>query len=134
MEPPTPSRSIPHWPPPSLTTADPDAVLLYQEGINDLVAGGAHARSLLGDAVGLDPTFTLAGVALAVADAVAGARFTPPAVTTGLSRGERQHVEVVRASFSEDLRHARDLRREHLAEFPGDLLVVWLRPLGRDPK
>ena len=31
-----------------------------------------------------------------------------------------------------DCRHARDLRREHLLEFPGDLLIVWLPVLSRD--
>ena len=43
-----------------------------------------------------------------------------------LTRGERQHLEVVRALLGDDPGRADDLRREHLAEFPGDLLVVWL--------
>ena len=126
MESPTLEPPILHWPPPSLTTTDPDAARLYQDGIAELVAGGAHARSLLSDAVEHDSTFALAGVALAVIDAAAGAPFTLPAVTPALSRGERQHIEVVRALLGADPRRALDLRREHLAEFPGDLLVVWL--------
>ena len=43
-----------------------------------------------------------------------------------MSRGERQHVEVVHAALSGDTCRADDLRREHLLEYPGDLLVVWL--------
>ena len=47
---------------------------------------------------------------------------TPP----GLTLGERQHVAVVRAHLAGDPERAHDLRRQHLAELPGDLLVVWL--------
>jgi len=69
-----------------------------------------------------DPRFALAHVA---ADVLAGrpvdVRRAAPA-----TRGERQHVETVRAWQSGDLRHARDLRREHLLEFAGDLFVVVL--------
>ena len=49
--------------------------------------------------------------------------FAAAALTT---RGERQHVETVRVWQAGDLRHAHDLRREHLLEFAGDLFVVVL--------
>jgi hypothetical protein len=129
MESPTEDRPTPHWPPPSLTTVAPDAVQLYQDGVAAVVAGTGHAEELLGKAVAIDPGFTLAAVALAVAEVSAGGRFSPPEAGPGLSRGERQHLEVIRAAFGEDRRRAQDLRREHLDEFPGDLLVVWLPTL-----
>ena len=43
-----------------------------------------------------------------------------------MTRAERQHREVVHTTLAGDVRHAADLRREHLLEFPGDVLIVWL--------
>ena len=43
-----------------------------------------------------------------------------------LTRGERQHQEIIRAALRGDVAHAADLRRVHLLEFPGDVLIVWL--------
>ena len=43
-----------------------------------------------------------------------------------MQRGERQHVEIVNTALAGGATHAADLRREHLLEFPGDLLIVWL--------
>ena len=123
--------TVPHWPPPSLTTERADAVVAYQDGVAALVAGAAHADALLREAVALDPTFALARVALAVAEFAGGAPFAPPDLGPGLTRGERQHVEVVRTAFGGPPARAGDLRREHLAEFPGDLLAVWLPALAR---
>jgi hypothetical protein len=71
----------------------------------------------------------VAGVAqlgLAVALATMGAHFVPPRPIGALTRGERQHSEIVVAAFTGASRHADDLRREHLLEYPGDLLIVWL--------
>ena len=74
-----------------------------------------------------DPLFALAHVAH---DVLAG---LPVHVPEGAStcRGERQHVETVRAWQRGDLRRAHDLRREHLLEYAGDLFVVVL-PLVLD--
>jgi hypothetical protein len=33
---------------------------------------------------------------------------------------------VVAAAFDGDPWHAADLRREHLLDYPGDVLIVWL--------
>jgi hypothetical protein len=119
---------LPYRMTPSLTTAVPGAVHRYQEGIAALVAGRADAGGPLRAAVRLDGEFTLARVGLAVAVAVAddGEGYEPPMRHRALSRGERQHVEVVDVAFGAGSTRAVDLRREHLADFPGDLLVVWL--------
>jgi hypothetical protein len=109
------------WPRPELSTASP-AAEHYVDGVAALVAGAAHARRHLTAALAADPLFALAHVAAAVADG------RPVAVPTGArtSRGERHHIETARAWLDGDARHARDLRREHLLEYPGDLLIVAL--------
>lgn len=114
--------------PPPLSATSPEAVALYRRGTAALVAGMAHARTLLAEAIAREPGFFAAEVAHAVACAANGDANTPPATKPGLTRGERQHGEVVEAAFTGDHRHAADLRREHLAEYPADLLIVWLRP------
>jgi hypothetical protein len=121
------------WPAPTLSTPSTDAKIHYRRGITALVAGIAHADALLGGSVAADGDFYLARLGLAVAMAVMGARFVAPRQTGNLSRGERQHAEIVLATFAGDSRHAADLRREHLLEYPGDLLIVWL-PAARLPK
>ena len=119
-------RAVAQWPPTPLTTVSPLAVARYQEGITALVADAAGAEALLAEAVDADPGFALARAALAVARAHRGVPFALVDPCGGLSRGERQHLAVVMTLFAGDPGRAADLRREHLAEFPGDLLVVWL--------
>ena len=118
--------SLDTWAVPTLSTATPDAVIGYRQGIAALVAGIAHADVLLSGAVAMDPDFYLAQLGLAVALAVMGSGFVPPRPAKGLTRGERQHAEIVLSAFAGAQGHARDLRREHLLEYPGDLLIVWL--------
>jgi hypothetical protein len=121
--------SLDNWAVPSLSTTSPDAVIGYRQGIAALVAGIAHADALLSGAVALDPDFYLAQLGLAVALAVMGSAFVPPPPAKGLTRGERQHAEIVLSTFAAAHGHASDLRREHLLEYPGDLLIVWLPSL-----
>jgi hypothetical protein len=118
------------WPAPSLSTLSNEAVVCYRRGIAALVSGMAHADTMLGAALDADPDFYLAQVGLTVALTVMGAHFAVPTAPTGISRGERQHAEVVRTAFSGSRSHANDLRREHLLEYPGDLLIVWLPALS----
>ena len=121
------------WPAPTLSTASTDAKIHYRQGIAAMVAGIAHADSLLGGSIAADGDFYLARLGLAVALAVMGAHFVAPLPAGPLTRGERQHAEIVLATFAGDVRHADDLRREHLLEYPGDLLIVWL-PAAPIPK
>ena len=116
----------PGWPTPALSSRHPEALELYRDGIATLIAGAPFASTLLRRAVDADPAFVLARVGLAVADAAAGQPFAEEAVTTVLTRGERQHHEIVEAALCGDLTRAADLRRVHLLEFPGDVLIVWL--------
>ena len=74
----------------------------------------------------IDPGFFLGRVGVAVGEAVAGRGWVAVTATTRLTRGERQHGEVVAAAIGGDPQRAADLRREHLLEYPGDLLIVWL--------
>jgi hypothetical protein len=118
------------WPAPTLSTPSTDAVIHYRRGVAALVAGIAHADALLRGAIAADSDFYLAQIALAVAVAMMGARFVVPRSATTITRGERQHAEIVVATFEGASRHADELRREHLLEYPGDLLIVWLPAAG----
>jgi hypothetical protein len=114
------------WTAPLLSTGEPCAAACYREGVAALVAGGAHADALLARAIDLDPGFVLARVAFAVVGVTAGRSYERPGGSLAPTRAERQHVEVVNTAFAGDRRRALDLRREHLVDFPGDLLIVWL--------
>lgn len=116
-----------------LSTPSAEAVERYREGIAALVSGAPHAEHLLDAALAADDGFVLAHVARGVLDVMRGDRY--PVVAAGATtRGERQHAEVVRTLLAEDSVRGRDLRREHLLEFPGDLLIVCLPMLvGRAP-
>jgi hypothetical protein len=106
-----------------------EAARAYGRGVADLVAGIGRASRHLDRAVALDPGFLLAHVGLAVARAGAGPPVDPPEPVRAVSRGERQHAELVVAALAgtpSGMRRAASLRREHLAEYPGDLLVVAL--------
>ena len=119
--------AISRWRSPELSSDSSVAIQHYRDGVAELVAGTGHARALLDAARRADPLFALAHVAH---DVLAG---LPVHVPEGAStcRGERQHVETVRAWQRGDLRRAHDLRREHLLEYAGDLFVVVL-PLVLD--
>jgi hypothetical protein len=121
------------WEVPGLSTTSVEAAIHYRDGIAALVAGIANAERLLAAATTLDPGFLLAHIGLAVVDVTGGGDYAAPRVSAGVaSRGERQHAEVVAATFGPDCHRARDLRREHLLECPGDVLIVWLPALARD--
>ena len=120
------SAGGPVWAAPVLSTDHPEAVAAYRQGIAALVAGAAHAADLLRDSVGMDPSFFLGQVAVAATEALDGRPFRSVVAAATVSRGERQHAEIVHAAFAGNEGHAADLRREHLIDFPGDLLIVWL--------
>jgi hypothetical protein len=123
------------WDAPPLSTPSLEAVIHYREGIAALVSGRANADRLLDAAIMLDQRFLLARVGRAVGGVTAGGPYVAPTVPDdGVGRGERQHAEVVATMLGGECGHAFDLRREHLLEFPGDVLIVWLPllvPQGR---
>ena len=102
----------------------------YVQGVELLVGLSPEAVSMLRAAVETDPHFALARVALAYALAAAG--MPPEASQSDCSplscrastRRERQHIEVVRMMLSGQRERAAVLGREHLREFPGDVLVA----------
>jgi hypothetical protein len=124
-----------HWHGLPMSTADTDAVACYDRGVVALVAGLPHAEAHFAEAVDLDPEFLLAHVALGVAGAVAGRPYASPPVGAAATRGERQHAEIVNTALAHhDAARAADLRREHLLEHPGDLVIVWLPALLPDAR
>jgi hypothetical protein len=110
------------WRAPELSSDSALAIQHYCDGIADLVAGTGHAEQLLDAARRADPRFALAHVA----HGVASGAWTDPPTGRPTTRGERQHVETVRVWRCGDAGRARDLRREHLLEYAGDLLIVVL--------
>jgi hypothetical protein len=114
------------WATPRPSSTSPAALAAYHDGLAALIAGSGHAEALLHRAVEHDPDLLLARVALGVASVLRGQAYEVPPLPPAASRAERQHAEVVRTSLGGDPERADDLRREHLSEFPGDLLVVWL--------
>jgi hypothetical protein len=84
------------------------------------------------EAVALDPGFALGYAGLAVANDDNGGEpgTTAHAITQarrrtrGISRRERQHVAIVDQALTGHLARASGLAREHLLEFPGDVMVL----------
>ena len=121
------------WATPLPSTTNPAALAAYHDGLTALIAGNGHAEAMLRAAVEGDPDLLLADVALGVARVLRGLPYEVPPLPTTTTRAERQHAEVVRTTLCGDPAHAADLRREHLSEFPGDLLVVWLPTVATRP-
>ena len=102
----------------------------YAQGVELLVTSSPDAISMLRAAVESDPYFELARVALACALVAAG---MPPEAARcdcallscrASTRRERQHIEVVRLVLSGERERAAVLGREHLREFPDDIVVA----------
>lgn len=103
----------------------------YSTGLDLLLSSSPDATLALRHATTIDPHFGLAWMALAVATsteglATEGHRCAARAAAnlTGSTRRERQHIEVIRMLLAGDLRRAAVLGREHLREYPTDLLVA----------
>ena len=102
----------------------------YRNGLRLLLLGSGEATQWLHLAVEADPQFAAAFAALAVAalsdgcpaQARSAIERAAAAARTG-SRRERQHTEIVQLLLTGELRRARALAAEHLAEFPTDQLV-----------
>jgi hypothetical protein len=114
------------WKTPPLSTSSDTAARCYWHGILSLVAGIPHGEESLADAVAIDANFFMARIGIAAVRALAGEGYQHPATTNEILLGERQHAEIVKSVFIHQHRRAADLRREHLLEYPGDLLIVWL--------
>ncbi|HEX2783949.1 MAG TPA: hypothetical protein VHN36_10210 [Ilumatobacteraceae bacterium] len=116
-----------------ITTDAASAAYAYSRGIQLLITSSVDAEALLRDAVTADPNFALAWVALALAFGARGLaaehhECADRADTTlaGATRRERQHIEVIRLTLSGHRDRAAVLGREHLSEFPNDVLVSYV--------
>jgi hypothetical protein len=114
----------------TVSTHSVASAIAYASGVDLLLVSSPHAQSVLRNAVEADPHFELARVALDCALATARKQAESPLIdrsrcsATGAStRRERQHIEVVRLVLSGDRDRAAVLGREHLREFPDDVLV-----------
>ena len=114
-----------------ITTDAAFAAHAYSRGVQLLLTSPDDAEAFLRDAVSADPHFALARVALDLAVNARGLaaedhECADRADTTSLraTRRERQHIEVIRLVLSGERERAAVLGREHVREFPTDVLVA----------
>ena len=105
-------------------TTTPAAAGHYLDGIARLILGDPAAELSLRRAVDADPRFALAHAALDLAAHGGTHRAIALGLRAGITRRERQHIEILAAYGSEDDTRATALAREHILEFPKDLLIV----------
>jgi hypothetical protein len=112
----------------AVSTTSLAATVAYARGLDLLLAASPAAVSMLRRALCADPEFELARVALAcvLADGRGQAQHLRREGSAGsvATRRERQHIEVIKLVLSGDRRRAAVLGREHLREFPNDVLVA----------
>jgi tetratricopeptide (TPR) repeat protein len=116
-----------------VTTSSATAVESYITGIDRLLAAEVGAEAALVQALAADEGFALAHAARALiaqvqghADAARLAVHQAQRAAVGLTRRERQHVEVIATWVGGQGPHARALAVEHLEAFPRDALVLSL--------
>jgi tetratricopeptide (TPR) repeat protein len=116
-----------------LSSRSATAVACYIIGIDRLLAAEAGAQEALQQALAIDEGFALAHAALALIRQGQGATETARQSATeavtyapGLSRRERQHVEVITTWVGGNASLALALAREHLSEYPRDAVVLSL--------
>jgi hypothetical protein len=112
-----------------VSTGSVEAANAYALGVDRLLERSPEAITSFRQAIELDPQFEIAWVALACALTAAGMppEDSPAArVCSGraATRRERQHIEILRLALGGDEDRAAVLGREHLREFPSDLLVA----------
>jgi hypothetical protein len=114
----------------AVSTLSDTSAAEYARGVELLMAFSPEAVVILRAAVESDPHFELAQVALAYALAAAGAPAEAPQCdrsplsSRASTRRERQHIEVVRMVLNGERERVAVLGREHLHEFPEDILVA----------
>lgn len=115
------------------TTPSARALALYVEAIDRILSANAGAEALLAEAIGHDPDFALAHVALGrnaqlygrVAEARAAASRAVASVA-GASERERRHVEAVALAINGDGARAMAAVEAHMRDYPRDALVLSL--------
>jgi tetratricopeptide (TPR) repeat protein len=113
-----------------VTTASASALEIYDRATGGLLGWDASALELFRSAAAQDPAFALAHAGAAVclflderfAEAREAAKAARAAAGAQTSR-ERSHVESLALLVEGTVREAEQAMREHLAEYPRDLLV-----------
>ena len=106
-----------------ITIGEREALVLYDDAV-DAYATGRPSALLIAQCLERVPMFALglACEALVTSGPVPG---WPPSAA-GLTRRERQHLEIVSDTIMGNSERAGGLAREHLAEFPTDRLIAAL--------
>lgn len=115
----------------TLSTSSTDATHAYVEGVDRLLAAHAAPEEAFDRALAADPRFALAQIGLARSLQLLG-RGAPAQATAArarelgasLERRERQHVEALALAVAGQGARALALIREHLAEFPRDVMAL----------
>jgi hypothetical protein len=115
----------------SLSTSSAAAVEAYVDGVDRLLAAHEGAGAAFDRALAADPDFALAHIGRARSMQLEG-RSAPARVAAdearargaGLGRRERQHVEALALAVAGQGARALALVREHLAEFPRDVMAL----------
>lgn len=115
----------------TITTASAAAAEKYQQGVDLYMSGNAGSEAALRAAMEDDPQFALAPAALIALLRDTGrhdeAKTVGEAARTlaaGVSKREKQHVEILAVMADGDGPRSFELMQEHLAEFPRDALIL----------
>jgi DNA-binding GntR family transcriptional regulator len=112
-----------------ITTGSAEAAAFYTNGVIMLIRASADARQQLLDAISTDAHLAVALAAFAVDARTRGFENECDQVieramtaTHGITRRERQHVEIVALVLAGDIDRARALGAAHLKEFRDPLI------------
>jgi tetratricopeptide (TPR) repeat protein len=116
-----------------LSTASATALDLYIDGVDRAFSGNIHAELKLSEAIEADEGFAMAHAALAahqsrirIPQAARENAARAKALSAGLSRRERQHIDIIHESLTGSGETALKLSYEHLDDFPSDAAILQL--------
>ena len=115
------------------STTSGQALDLYIEGVDLAFSGNLGADTRLLEAIELDEGFAMAHAALAnhlarLKQAQAAMHHAEQAreLSAGLSRRERQHIDIIHASITGSGANTLRMTTEHLDDFPADATILYL--------
>jgi hypothetical protein len=116
-----------------LSAASEAAAAAYRDGVDRLLSAWSGAAAALDCAITKDPGFALAFTARARLHQIHGQAAEARAMVAqarhlagGVSRRERQHIEIIAAAVEGQAAKALPAAEQHLEEFPRDALVLSL--------
>ena len=111
----------------AITVGDARALRLYDDAVDAFVAGTSCGQ-LIEQCLARAPRFALGRACEALVTGGPPRWSGWPPATAGLTRRERQHLEIVADTIVGNDERAGVLAREHLAEFPTDRLIAAIFP------